>query len=355
VRSEAGEAIAGARVRVVSRGDGLGAAPPVEVRAGFDGRYRIAGIEVGRAELVAHQEGVDLGVSRAVRVSEGGSVRADFFLAEAGLLAGRAAAPEGAELEPLAVVASPMRAGLGTAQAARTLADRSGNYRLALPAGEYRVHAAPAEAARTDLRATPSFARVDAGRTARLDLVAARASEEHGLEIAVLEPGGAPSPGAVVTVSRAGDGRVALATTAGEDGRVVLAAEGLAGQPLELRARNGGRAGALEGVLAAGTRAVIRLSPGAAVHGVVRGAGARVEGFTLEIASRPAEGAWRTTDVHRFAGDLLDIGDVPAGPVRLAIRTADGRRGAADLVLAPGESRSIAIDLEPPGVVRTAR
>ena len=341
VRSEAGAPLAGARVRVVLRGDGLAGAVPVEARTDFEGRYRIDALELGRADLVAHQEGVAVGESRAVRVAEGQASRADFFLPEAGVLAGRVSGAA-----PIAVTASPMRAGLGTAQSARVLADATGNYRIDLPAGEYRIHAAPADAAPADLRVAPAFAGVQPGRVTRVDLASAAPAAERGLEILVLEPGGAPSAGAIVTVSRAGDGRIALATTAGEDGRVAIAqVAGLAGAPVTVRARNGGRTGDFTGTLAPGVAARVALSPGAAVEGTVRTRGGPVDGFTLEVATRPAEGAWRALDVHAFAGDRFALGDLPPEPVRLAVRTTDGRAGEVELDLAPGEVRSATVEV----------
>jgi hypothetical protein len=87
----------------------------------------------------------------------------------------------------------------------------------------------------------------------------------------------------------------------------------------------------------------VRLAPGGAVDGVVRGAGA--SGFTVEISSLPEAGAWRTVDVHRFAGARFRLDDLPSDPLRLSVRTDDGRRGAAEVRLAPGERRSLEIAL----------
>lgn len=237
-----------------------------------------------------------------------------------------------------------MNAGAGKLQVAHAVADAAGNYRLALPAGEYRVHAAPGAAAGTDLRAVPAFTRVEPARTARLDLALPPAAGEQGVEILVLEPGGAPSPGAVVTLARPDDGRIALATSAGEDGRISIGSRmGLAGQRVTIRARSGGRTGAETMALPATGTVPVRLSPGGVVHGVVRGP--HVSGFTLEISSQPAGDAWRTLDVHRVAGDRFELGDLPPEPLRLAVCADDGRRGAAEVQLAPGERRAVEIDL----------
>jgi hypothetical protein len=163
-----------------------------------------------------------------------------------------------------------------------------------------------------------------------VDLAASAPAAERGLEILVLEPGGAPSASAIVTISRAGDGRIALATTAGEDGKVAIAQ-------------------------GAGDVARVALSPGAAVEGTVRSRGSRVDGFTLEVATRPAEGAWRALDVHVFAGDRFALGDLPPEPVRLAVRTADGRAGEVELDLASGEVRSATVEVGAPDASSASR
>ena len=346
VKDLAGRALAGVRVQVVQRGDGLAGAAPLEARSGFDGTWRIDGIEVGRAEILARQDGVAIGASRAVRVEVGRASRADLFLAEAGVLAGRVRAGGKPPPAGSVVLAVPMRAGLGTVQVARAPADASGNFRLALPAGEYRVHAAPGDAARTDLRVAPAFARVEGGATASLELALAAPAPEDGLEILVLEPGGAPSPGAVVTLSRPDDTAVAFATSAGEDGRVPLAGKmGVAGRRVAIRARNGGRSGAVTVNLPASGTVPVTLSPGGSVRGRVRAAGRAPAGFTVEIASQPSPAAWRTVDLHRFAGDRFELVDLPAEPLRLVVRADDGRRGQAEVSVAAGEVRTVEIAL----------
>lgn len=346
VRDPGGLPLASIRVRVVQRGEGLAAAP-LEARTDFDGRFAFDAVEVGRAEVVARDEPVLAGVSHAVRVAEGRTSRVDLVLPEAGVLTGIVARERG--LPPPAgttVVAVPMKAGLGTMQVARSAADAHGNYQLTLPAGDYRVHAAPADADRADLRVAPSFAHVQGGRTSRLDLLAAAPPPEGGAAVLVLEPGGAPSPGAVVTIARAGDARIALATTAGEDGRVVIPADmGMAGRGATIRARNGGRTGEATAELPASGTVTVVLAPGGAVEGVVRGLGRERSGFTLEVASQPAADGWRTVDVHRFTGDRFALADVPAESLRLTVRTDDGRRGETEVRVARGETRSVTIAL----------
>jgi hypothetical protein len=343
VTDGAGRALAGGRVLLVTAGDAL--LPPArhDARTDFEGRFRIEGVAAGRAELSVRQDHVDAGVARTVRVPAGGAAELALVLPEAGLVAGRVTLDGKRPPPGTAVVALPARGAAGAAELGRTLADAAGHYRLALPAGDYRLHAAPAEQGAADARAAPAQARVEAGRTAPLQLALAPPSEA-ALAVVVLEPGGAPSPGAVGTLSRPGDATVALATAAGEDGHVALAAGmRLAGRAAAVRARNGGRTGAWEGTLPERGTVTVRLAPAGAVLGEVRADGGPVSGFTLEVASRPAAGAWRTVDVHRFAGTRFALGDLPAEAVRIVVRADDGRRGEAEVALGAGETRPVVI------------
>jgi hypothetical protein len=343
VSAGAGRTLAGVRVQLASRADGAAGLRPVEVRSGFDGRYAFDGVEAGRAVLVAAQDGIALGTSRAVQVVAGRPAVADLTVPEPGVLEGLVSGA-GA---PAVVVITPLHAGPGAAQVARAAVDRGGAWRVQLPAGQYRVHAAPAAAARTDLRVAPAFTAVTPGRTTRLDLTLAPPSAEEGVAIRILEPGGAPSAGAAVTVSRPGDARVAFAAAAGDDGVLTIAREmGMAGQPVALSVRNGGRTGAFAGTLPASGEVVVRLQAGGAVEGLVRGGGA-VAGFTLTVSAEPSPGGWRTIEVLQVRGDRFDLGDLPPEPVRLSARTSDGRTGEVEVRLAPGQVVQATIPLHP--------
>jgi hypothetical protein len=344
VTNEAGAPLAGVRVALAWRGDGAVAARPVEVRSGFDGRYAFEGVEPGRAVLVAAQDGAALGTSRAVQVVAGRAAAGDLTVPEPGLLSGQVSGAR----TPTVVVVVPLHPGPGGTQVARAPLDAAGAYRLQLPAGQYRVHTAPAANPRADLRATPAFTAVAAGRTTRLDLTATAAVEEEGLTVKVLEPGGAPSAGAGISVSRAGDTRVAFAAGAGDDGRLVIASQmGMAGQAVTLAVRNGGRTGTYTGTLPASGELTVRLVPGGAVEGVVSG-GLTAAGATLEVASAPSPGGWRNVEVLRLHGDRFDLGDLPPEPVRLTVRAADGRTGRVELTPSPGQVARVTIPLARP-------
>jgi hypothetical protein len=164
--------------------------------------------------------------------------------------------------------------------------------------------------------------------------------------IAVLEPDGAPSRGAVVTLARPGDAKLALATAAGDDGRLGVAAEmGLAGTEVEVHARNGGRTGSWTGALPQAGVVTVRLAAAGTVEATLAGKGKTPASFVLTVSSQPALRAWRTLAEHRFTGTGFTLGDLPAEPLRLSVKTDDGRRGSADVTLAPGETRRLEIAL----------
>jgi hypothetical protein len=346
VRDAGGRPLAGVAVRVVPDAD---LAQASEVRTDFEGRWRIQALPAGPAELTARHEGALPGAARAIRVVPLRETRVEVELAEAGLLSGQVV--QGGKPPPpgTSVVATPRRPGARPTEAARVDTDAAGHYELALPAGEYRVAVAPRDPRAGDLRGRPGFTRIEAGRTSVLDLEVGRAAADEAVEILVLEPGGAPSPGAAVTLSRPGDAAVAFAASAGEDGRVPIERElGAAGKAVVVRARNGGRTGSATLVLPERGTVPVALAPGAAVTGVVRGRGRPVDVITVEAASEPERGAWRTLDVSRFAGARFALRDLPAGTLRISVRTADGRRGDASLRLAAGEVRAVEIALAPP-------
>jgi hypothetical protein len=342
IRDAAGHPLASIRVRAAGGGEGLLAVPPVETRTDFEGRFRLAPLPVGRTEIVAREQRLRLGVGQAVTVAEGREATVALVLPGAGVLAGRVLGADGPPPPGTTVVVVPLGAGAGVLQIARIVADARGNFEVPVPAGEYRVHAASGTAPLADQRVTPAFAKVAPGETTRLQLTLA-SPREAGAEILVLEPGGTPSPGATVTIARPDDGRIALATVAGDDGRLVIdRGMGISGRQVTVRARNGGRSGSTTLVLPEAGTVAIHLAAGATVAGLVRGARG---GFTLEVASQPAAGGWRTLEVHRFAGDRFEVGDLPPEPLRLVARADDGRRGAVEVRVAAGERKAVEIAL----------
>ena len=329
VEDARGGALAGARVRIVARGDGLAGARargaerlrgPLPDRGGGD-RARRARRAAGRRGSGRRARCVSPRTARAARTC---SCR------RPGLVVAR---------DPgWTPGAGGHRRRRGPARGGRGRSSRAASQ---TPRGATASRCPRASTGSTRRPATPT-ARICASRPRsrgsrpgrpRLDVAAIAPTAEEGVEVIVLEPGGAPSPGAVVTLARADDERIALATSAGDDGRVVLAAEmGLAGAPVTVRARSGGRSGAWTGTLPASGASPVQLERGGAVAGVVRAVGAAPRSVVVEVASRPSASGWRTTDVHRFAGARFELGDLPdgTGATHGARRRRPARRGRAD-------------------------
>ncbi|HET9553788.1 MAG TPA: carboxypeptidase-like regulatory domain-containing protein, partial [Anaeromyxobacteraceae bacterium] len=169
----------------------------------------------------------------------------------------------------------------------------------------------------------------------------------------VREPGGAPAPGALVFVARAGAGRGAAVVLADEEGRVEIS--GRDGQPasqgLSLGARSGGRSAPLAPV-AAGATAVVQLRPAAEVRGRVVEGGRPVSGFHLALEYPDEEALGLDLGLGReLPGSTFAFADVPAGALRLTATTADGRTGTAEASAAPGGSAEVVIEVRREGTV----
>jgi hypothetical protein len=196
---------------------------------------------------------------------------------------------------------------------------------------------------------------VVAGATVRAELVLRRVGDRGaGVRLLVLEPGGAPSRGAMVELRAPPD--LALRTSTGDEGRSEPALFGEGGRRLpmmELSVRNGGRrAGPIP--VPAGTEALtVQLLPGATLRGRVEGAGAPVTGFdlTIELPLRPPA-SFGDAEGRSFSGDTFVLSDVPTGEVTLLATAEDGRVGRARATLRPGEATEVTIPLAAAGRLR---
>jgi hypothetical protein len=165
----------------------------------------------------------------------------------------------------------------------------------------------------------------------------------------VLEPSGAPSPLAVVAAIQGGDFPMTLRVRADETGQFTLPHRPRGASPLDLVAHNGGRVGRLPGASEGQGALSVRLQPAATLHGrVVARSGASPDGFTLELREPDGEElpwaqAWPTT--RRFPGDTFSLSDAPGQPVKVTVRTADGRTGEARVTLTPGGTAQVEVPL----------
>ncbi|HET9449576.1 MAG TPA: carboxypeptidase-like regulatory domain-containing protein, partial [Aggregicoccus sp.] len=279
VRDGEGRPLPGVRVKGGSRwGGGLGT-QPAEALTDGEGRYRLVGLEAGHAYLTARRDAAALGTNQPVQVKEGETAQADFVLEALGWVEGRVRTPEG-RVPTASLSVRATRAGhaqLGLADLALASVEQ-GRFALALPAGSYRLRLAAAAPSLGFFAEQPSVT-VEAGRTVQVELTHAQAEARlHGF---VLEPGGAPSAGAELTLALDG-GRSWMGFLADGEGRFSVTAQpGVYG----LSASNGGRSGSLQGLKPGPDEVVLQLKPAASVRGrVVRASGAPVRGFHIRVA-----------------------------------------------------------------------
>ena len=335
-----GRPVAGAQVRAGLR-SGEGVARTVLTDAG--GAYRLEGLEAGSTAVRARREGSARWVVQMETLKPAATARMDFTLPESGSVWGQVTRASGEPLAgPVLVYALPRAgAGMGTVET-----DAQGRFQVELSAGVYQLVAhAHASAVYFHVEDDPSVT-VPPGGTVRQDLTL---KEDEALSGTVLEPSGAPSPLAVVAAIQGGDFPMTLRVRADEAGRFTLPHRPRGAAPLELVAYNGGRVGRLPGAREGQGALSVRLQPAATLHGrVVARSGAAPDGFTLELREPDGEElpwaqAWPTT--RRFAGDTFSLPDAPGQPVKVTVRTADGRTGEARVSLAPGGTAQVEVPL----------
>ncbi len=355
VRDGKGQPIMGVLVAAGERWSIALGNPAAESRTDSEGRYRLEGLDPGRLFLTARWEGASAGVSLPVEVKEGATASVDFTLEELGTVEGRVRASRGSlPAEPLAVAAIAQGRSSQPPEIGNAEVDAAGTFRLRLPPGGYDMYLSETGRRGAGLQAVQAV-HVKAGETVQTELLwqseGPSAGEIQGL---VLEPDGAPSPGAFVTLSVGDSGMIrgGLAIT-DEQGHFSLSlppgmgadAEG----QLSLSARNGRRQGKLPAVRPGARQVVVKLQPAASVQGrVVREDGqAPVRGFTLSLQPRGPEHLPMEENVWEFPGDRFELREVPAEPLELVARTADGARGEALIGPEPGAVEVVEIFIGP--------
>ncbi|QSQ28554.1 carboxypeptidase regulatory-like domain-containing protein [Pyxidicoccus parkwayensis] len=312
---------------------------------GADGTYRLEGLEAGPTFLQAQREGAAQGAQQREVLKPATTTRVDFTLPESGSVSGQVTRASGAPLTaPALVYALPRN---GTASMGHVETDAQGRYELELGAGVYQLVALPPSAPIYFHAEEDPAVTVPAGAAVRQDLTL---KEDTGaLSGTVLEPSGAPSPLAVVAAIQGGDFAMTLRVRADEVGHFALPQRPPNASPLELVAFNGGRMGRLQGAREGHGDVTVRLQPSATLRGrVVAASGAPPDGFTLELRDvngeeLPWAQAWPTT--RRFPGDTFSLPDAPGQPVKVTVRTEDGRTGEAQVTLTPGGSAEVEVPL----------
>jgi hypothetical protein len=352
VRDAAGQPVTGARVAGGSTGDA-----PAETRTDAEGAYRIEGLSTGVQYFRASREGATLGATRSVEVTEGGTARLDFTLEETGTVEGVVRSTSGPlPSEPLSVMAfAEARNGAGPSSMGRTEVDASGNFRLTLPEGSYRMHVIPTES-RLSYTPQPKLVQVEAGKTVRAELTWKEGTRNaYTVQGIVLEPDGMPSPGAEVTLSTQAPLFLMMMAITDEEGRFTLSPPSrkeLSDTRATLNVRNGARSAEVADVRLGEQNVIVKLRPATTLRGrVVRANGQPVRRFSL-LSQPVSRGTGMAQAEKEFQGDRFELRDVPAAPVKLMAWTEDGASGEAQVTPTYEASAEVLLTLKSTAGVR---
>lgn len=315
-------------------------------RSDARGAYLLQGLAPGLTTVRARRGGSSW-TSRLEGLKPGVRAQVDFTLAGTGLIQGQVTrASGGPPPEPALVRALPRGSG-GSLNMAMAETDAQGRYQLEVPAGVYQLTAVLPGARFMYFHEDDPAVTVPEGSAVQQDLTLL---DERGVHGTVLEPSGAPSPYAAVAAVQGGDFPLTVRVRADEDGSFTLPTRPAGAPPLEeVVAHQAGRVGRQASVSEGGGEVVLRLQPAATLRGrVVARGGAAPEGFSLSLHGPDGgELPWAPLypPARHFPGDTFALHDAPGQPLRLVVRTADGRTGEAQVALAPGGSAEVEVPL----------
>jgi carboxypeptidase family protein len=356
VRDGAGRPLAGARLRGGRLWGTMGQVD-AEAVTGEDGRYRLGGLEPGRTTVRARRGEALGGAAQLVLVEEGSTTLADFTLPGTGTIEGAVRTAAGAPpAAPLRVVLFQGGSGRGMGRQPEVVAtDGAGRFQVAVPEGSWRLVAMAGEEERRRPRSGSVGVEVVADQAARVELTLEDPEPETSsgtLAVEVREPGGAPSPGALVLTQRAG-GRGPLVFPADEAGRVVLplvAGEAAKAQ-LSVGARSGGRDAPLQPVVPGVAVHLVQLLPAASIRGQVLDEGRPVSGVRLSLESgRDLPGPGQELQ-RELPGGTFAFTDLLPGTLALTAITQDGRTGQAEVTLAAGGEAVVTVEVRRGAIV----
>jgi protocatechuate 3,4-dioxygenase beta subunit len=324
---------------------GAGTPSSAAARTDSSGHYRLEGVPAGPLRVSAQRDEASPASVRTVNVEEGASSQVDLVLPDGGLVVG-VVLDSRANPIPGALVSAIDPSGFGRRGVAPpTTADAAGSYLLALPPGSYGLSAwRPDRAGGFGVRPPIlGSAKVAVGARVELNLVVPD-DPPPTVSGQVLEPGGAPSPGAMLRVGAFGPGMQLV--TAASDGTFAISVAGP--DPITISARNGGRTGSAT-VSPPATTVVVQLQPAAEVQGKLLG-DPSPETFSLTSSTTGAVPIGGPSQ-SQFVGSAFTLQDVASGAVTLHATTDDGRVGDAQVTVAPGEEKSVDVVLSPAATV----
>jgi hypothetical protein len=295
----------------------------------WDGRFSIDEL-IGRFKVTVEKYGASTATEVLVQEGRATAVQLRLDAPEAGtvlvdLLSSVRTAPEA-----IVVQALPEGQTSGSLWSFERRPD--GAFMSELPPGRYNITARPSEQSVWDPYAK-AFVEVRPGVTTKVQLKLAVAST-RGI---VRDRDGHPL--AEVKISM--DGNCHDRTTSRADGRFeLLMKDSERGHHGVLRAQREGMTATLNDVVVGAQDLDVKLSDAAELAGRVEGA---PSSFVLYLFSQGA--AYALWEPRSFLGSTFEIKNLPAGPVEVLVRTADGKTGRTLVKLAAGVRTTAVLSL----------
>ncbi|MCY1040862.1 carboxypeptidase regulatory-like domain-containing protein [Corallococcus sp. bb12-1] len=339
VREGNGSPVAQAQVSHLAPGNDEDSAPG-EARTDARGHYRLEGLPTGWVHLSVRREGATVGVVQSVEVGEDGATRADFTLGGTGTVVGVVRAARGALPQGTLSVTSLGVGSTGPGAPGAVAVGADGTFRMLLPPGGHMLLLT--ERGRFDSSAQQSVG-VRAGQMVQVVFTWEDSRDANDYRGVVLESDGTPSPGASITLTAAdGRGNPLMMDSADEEGRFSISlAPGTSMRRVVLNARNGGRSSDAVPV-SAGQEVVVRLRSAASLQGRVVREDGPVRGFSLVLQLQKGFLA-QGQGPREFPGERFEWKGVPAEPLKLVARTADGATGEA--LVTPSVGRMLEVEI----------
>jgi hypothetical protein len=358
VRDRDGKPLPGAQVVGSNRWGGPLEGVSAEARTDAEGYFLLGELPSGPLNLTARREGATIGVSQMLEVPEGETAQMDFTLEETGTVEGKVRPASGAlPAEPLMVLAIPRGGSLGTTDFRPVDVEATGTFQMTLQPGAYELRVGLTERWPYGDSAS-EHVEVVAGETARVEVTwNGGGSEKDMLRGVVLEPDGTPSPEASLAAYAEEREFVLARAVADEQGRFSLSVPPEAevgASRYKVVARAGGRIGEVQGVRSGEQGVVVKLRPGASLRGqVVRAdGGGPVKGFRITVQSLDVQNFPFGNGTWEFPGDRFELRDVPAEPLRLVVRTAEGQGTMTQVSPGTGATEEVRISVTGTATVR---
>ncbi|MCP3163827.1 carboxypeptidase regulatory-like domain-containing protein [Myxococcus qinghaiensis] len=311
----------------------LGADEPIIIQPDSAGRFSTGRIPAGTIKVSTRSATGVILSSDVFSIEPGKVTRRDLSLRSTGRVSGTVRDADGAW--PGSAMVGLTSSQGGNAVLAQVPVDEQGAFSLEVTEGAYLLRAYPSGQYGAFGPSVEAAVRSGSESTVALMLP----HQVRALAGVVVGPGGAPAAGAAILVrGSAFEAR----RVADPFGRFSLYVPG--DGEFEVRALREGRSAVI--LSRPDTGLTLRLTEGARVRGTVRGDWRTDEPLQVTIRSEHFEELRSDgMDGMQFRGDQFEWVDVPAGRLRIVVTASSGAQGTATVVVAPGQTASVSIEL----------